>query len=103
MGQVAKLVIIDQDGQHLLMYRNSHPTYGNDPDLPGGTLEKDESPLAAMAREVQEEAGITVDQEQVDEVYSGTSYSEHGANYLLFVAKLHSRPEIVLSWEHASY
>lgn len=40
MKQVAKLVIIDDRGKYLLMQRSSHPTFGDDPDLPGGTLEE---------------------------------------------------------------
>lgn len=103
MRRVAKLVIIDKDGKYLLLYRNKHPRFGNDPDLPGGTLEEGESSLEAMLREVQEEAGIRIDEDAVEEVYAGTDYSKHGTYYSLFVTRIHARPEVVLSWEHASY
>ena len=49
MKKVAKLVIVDKDEKYLLMYRSNHPTFGNDPDLPGGTVEEGESLELAMA------------------------------------------------------
>jgi 8-oxo-dGTP pyrophosphatase MutT (NUDIX family) len=103
MKQVAKLVIVDEHNLYLLLYRNNHPKFGSDPDLPGGTLEGDESPLEAMLREVQEEAGAVIGKEKVKEVYMGADYSKHGTCYSLFVAKLPQRPEVILSWEHSSY
>lgn len=54
MKKVAKLVMIDPNDKYLLMYRSEHPTFGNDPDLPGGTLEDGESVLETMLREVEE-------------------------------------------------
>ena len=52
MKKVAKLVIIDNENKYLLMYRSGHPTFGDDPDLPGGTLEGREQPVDTMVREV---------------------------------------------------
>jgi 8-oxo-dGTP diphosphatase len=103
MKIVAKLVVIDPDDTYLLMHRSNHPTFGEDPDLPGGTLEDGETPLEAMVREVQEEAGITINTKDVREVYSGTDYSNHDTHYVLFVTNTALRPEITLSWEHSSY
>lgn len=103
MNKVAKLVIIDPDDKYLLMYRSEHPRFGVDPDLPGGTLEENETSLETMLREVKEEAGINIDAHNVDEIYSGTEYSKHGTHYSLFVTKLKERPEVVMSWEHSSY
>jgi len=103
MKQVAKLLIIDSDDKHLLMYRSEHPTFGNDPDLPGGTLEEGELPLETMIREVFEEIGVVIDRAEVQEVYAGSDYSAHETHYILFTIKLHDVPEISMSWEHASY
>lgn len=103
MKKVAKLLIIDPDDKYLLMYRSNHPSFGIDPDLPGGTLEDNETLLETMLREVGEEAGINIDAYNVDEIYSGTEYSKHGTHYSLFVTKLNERPEVVMSWEHSSY
>lgn len=103
MKKVAKLVIVDKDKNYLLMYRSNHPVFGNDPDLPGGTLEGSESTLETMIREVQEEAGIIVDNDAVEEIYSGVEYSAHGTFYALFITNVVNRPSISMSWEHASY
>lgn len=103
MKQVAKLVIIDNDDMYLLMYRNAHPKFGNDPDLPGGTLEEGEQPLETMVREVHEEAGVVVGAASVSKVYEGAEYSTHGTHYSLYMTKLDSRPEVAISWEHSSY
>jgi 8-oxo-dGTP pyrophosphatase MutT (NUDIX family) len=103
MKQVAKLVIIDGRGKYLLMHRSAHPTFGNDPDLPGGTVEEGELPLEAMIREVLEEAAIKIDRASVREVYAGTDYSAHGTHYSLYVTELLDTPEIIMSWEHSLY
>ena len=101
--KVAKIIVIDETGSYLLLRRSDHPAFGNDPDLPGGTLEEGESTLETMVREVEEEAGLKIDASRVQEIYSGTDYSEHGTHYVLYVTNLDARPEVVLSWEHASF
>ena len=53
MKKVAKLVIIDSDDKYLLMHRSDHPTFGVDPDLPGGTLEDDETMLVSTSNFLQ--------------------------------------------------
>lgn len=103
MKKVAKLVMVDPDGKYLLMYRSDHPTFGIDPDLPGGTLEDGETLLEAMLREVEEESGVIINRDDVGEVYSGNNYSAHGTHYSLFIAKVKSRPDVKMSWEHSSY
>jgi 8-oxo-dGTP pyrophosphatase MutT (NUDIX family) len=104
MKQVAKLVIVDGRGKYLLMQRSNHPTFGNDPDLPGGTLEEGESyHLRQMMREVFEEVAIAIDRDNVREVYAGTDYSAHGTHYSLWVTELQDTPEITISWEHSLY
>ena len=103
MKQVAKLIIIDSRGKYLLMQRSDHPTFGNDPDLPGGTLEVGEVPLQTMIREVFEEAGIFVNEVGVREIYSGTDYSAHKTHYSLYITELQDTPKVAMSWEHSSY
>ena len=103
MKEVAKLLMIDPDDKYLLMYRSDHPTFGKDPDLPGGTLEDNETLLETMLREVKEEAGVDVDVSNVREAYSGKDYSAHGTHYSLFISRINDKPRIVMSWEHSSY
>jgi len=103
MKQVAKLVIIDSNDKYLMMYRNGHPIFGDDPDLPGGTLEAGESTVVCMVREVYEEAGIVITEPTVQEVYAGTDYSVYKTHYSLFTAKLSYQPPVIMSWEHSAY
>ena len=101
--KVAKLVIIDDKGQYLLLHRSDHPTFGTDPDLPGGTVEDGESSLQAMVREVDEEAGIVITETDAQLLYEGTAYSRHNTHYSLYKVTLKNRPDVVVSWEHSSY
>jgi 8-oxo-dGTP pyrophosphatase MutT (NUDIX family) len=103
MKQVSKLIIIDNEGKYLLMYRSEHPAYGIDPDLPGGTVEEGEDPAAGMIREVLEESGIEIPPADVEEIYHGAVYSKHDTDYSLYITKLDHRPEVKMSWEHSSY
>ncbi|BCB81607.1 hypothetical protein GCM10022251_16440 [Phytohabitans flavus] len=52
----AAALFFDQAGHVMLV----HPTYKDYWDLPGGIVEPGESPMAACAREVSEEIGLTV-------------------------------------------
>jgi len=99
----AKVLIIDNQDQYLLMIRDNHPHFGNDPDLPGGTIEDGESHEVAAVREVEEEAGITISLDDIELLYKGFDYSAHGIEYSLYLTRLNYRPEVVVSWEHASY
>lgn len=103
MAKVAKLLMIDNDGRYLMLYRSDHPTFGADPDLPGGTLEDGETLLETVLREVQEEIGVKIDPNSVESIYSGTEYSAHRTHYELFSTHIHVLPQIVLSWEHSRY
>lgn len=99
--KVAKLVLIDQDENYLMLYRSKHPTFGDDADIPGGIVEAGETPREGVIREVFEEIGVTIT--DVEEIYTGTAFSLHGTQKSLFVAHINTQPEITLSWEHKSY
>lgn len=103
MKQVAKLLIIVPRGKHLLLRRGDHPVFGNDPDLPGGTLEDGETLPEAVTREVEEEAGLDITGLPLEHLYRGTEYSKVGTEYNLFVVRINSKPDITLSWEHTSH
>jgi len=103
MKHVAKLVIVDGGGKYLLLRRNNHPVFGNDPDLPGGTLEEGELPMETMIREVSEEIAVTIDQADVRELYASAEYSAIGTHYTLYIAELHHTPDVTISWEHSDY
>lgn len=103
MKRVAKVVLIDNRDRYLIFQRGDHPTFPNDPDLPGGTLEEGEEPLEAMIREVEEEAGIKLDRDGTRLLYQGADYSAHGTQYNLYEYQIDYRPDVIISWEHESY
>lgn len=101
MKQAAKLIIIDENSKYLLMCRNNHPAFGNDSDLPGGTIEGNEEPARAMLREVKEETGIILNANDIKKVFESGEYAD-GYIYYLYTAKPSKRPVVSISWEHSS-
>lgn len=100
---IAKVLITNQDGEQLVLWRSEHPVFPNDPDLPGGTVEENEDVAAAAVREAEEEAGIVLSPDSLKLIYKGSKYSEHDTVYYLYTAKLDKHQDVVISWEHADH
>lgn len=103
MKRVAKVLICNGENQYLLTFRGNHPTFGNDPDLPGGTQEPGEDPKATAIREVMGETGIELDEASVTLRIKDTTTSKHSTEYYVYETQLAAVPKVTLSWEHALY
>lgn len=99
---VAKALVRNSEGLYLVLYRsNTHPLFPGHIDFPGGEVEPEEIPKAAVAREIQEETGLLVDPNKLKKLFT-KQYRQ--TTHMLFEAKL-AEPDakIALSWEHESY
>ena len=105
--RVGKALVYNPDSKILTLFRSeTHPHLAHYVDFPGGLVEADESAEVAIAREIEEETGITVDDKHVNVAMSGTSKNSNGkgeTNYSLGIATLDHTPAIELSWEHERY
>lgn len=99
---VAKALVRNSEGLYLVLYRgNTHPLYPGHTDFPGGEVESEETPEAAVAREIQEETGLSVNPNKLKKLFT-KQYQQ--TTHMLFEAKL-AEPDtkIALSWEHKDY
>lgn len=103
---VAKALILDADSHFLLLTRSdTHPKLAGYFDLPGGHIESNEEPGEAIAREIDEETGLSLQPRDLRLAYSVTKLL-NGRSFptLLYVARLDGeKPEVKISWEHSSY
>lgn len=103
MKQVAKVIVIDNQGKYLLMKRSNHPSYPFDYDLAGGTADEGEQPIVSAARELDEEIGVKVSPKDLNILHTDTTFSESNTEYFLFTYIAPDQPKITISWEHDSY
>lgn len=99
---VAKALVRNSEGLYLVLYRsNTHPLFPGYIDFPGGEVEPEETPEAAVAREIQEETGLSVNPNKLKKLFT-KQYQQ--TTHILFEAKL-AKPDakIALSWEHKDY
>ncbi len=98
--RVAKVLVVDIDGNILLLRRSeTHPYYAHHWDFPGGEVEKGESPSLAALRELEEETGISLNASQITNVFE--KETEPNTVHILYKADLNeSRPNVTVSWEH---
>ena len=108
---VAKLVLVNELNQALVLTIGEYegrPEKSYTPDLPGGRVEirTGETELAGVIREAEEEAGVVLDPKTLSLAYTGTTFYESenkSVSRFLYIAHLDHTPEVVVSWEHASY
>lgn len=100
---VAKILIIDENDKFLLLRRSeTHPRLAGFYDLPGGAIQTDEEPRQALIREVKEETGLIIKNQDINVLYATTQLID-GQSFptLLYVCHINeSEPRVLISWEH---
>jgi len=109
LESVAKVLVVNEKNEVLVLTvgeYEGHPEKSFKPDLPGGLVDPGETELIAVARELHEEAGIDVELDLFDLVYTKTEFSSENTKSVskfLYLLYLDSTPVVTISWEHASY
>ena len=106
---VCKVLIYDETTQECLLIRRSatDPHRPNQWDIPGGSLEANESVEQAVVRETKEEVGLELNSRPVlvhafSEAYDPPSQPDY-VSWLFFVNIVASKPDVILSSEHNAF
>jgi len=90
-------VYIEHNENILILHRQNNKSQGNKWGIPGGKVEKNETPLQAAIREVKEETGYDISKQQIEDL--GTVYIEYNEKdhfvYHMFRTQLIDNPEAV--------
>jgi 8-oxo-dGTP pyrophosphatase MutT (NUDIX family) len=101
----AKLLLLDLNDNVLMLRRSeTHPHIPFTADLPGGEVEPEETPAAAVCRETFEETRCVVSENDVTLV-GERKFGAFGKEFdlYLYVAHVPERPDVAISWEHDQY
>lgn len=103
---IAKTAVFNADGKILVLTRSK--TDRRRPgglDFPGGKIDPGEDILAGAVREIQEEAGFAVDQNNLTVLFTSTSPPDDEDKIVtrIFCMTKVENPEITLSFEHSDY
>ena len=91
---VAKIVLIDDSDRVLFLKRSDYvEKHAGEWDLPGGHLKSNENLAAGLRREVEEETGLKVENEELVEIQ---------ANLHFFYARYNNQ-EVKISHEHTEF
>jgi 8-oxo-dGTP diphosphatase len=66
---------IESDDRILLLHRQKNKSQGNKWGIPGGKIDKNETPLQAVIREIEEETGYNISKQSIENL--GTVYIEY--------------------------
>ena len=101
MKIVAKAIIFDRSNSILILRRSkTHPHFAHHLDFPGGEVERGESAIQAIRREVFEETGLIVPIALIKVVYQEQLVTERTLHVVSTVRLLEDRPNVKMSWEH---
>lgn len=103
---VAKSALINDEGKILVLTRSAtDPRRPGGLDFPGGEIEAGEDILEGVCREIQEEVGITLRQEDLHLIYTNAADKDDKGKVVLrflCVARVND-PKVQLSFEHSGY
>lgn len=106
---VAKVLVVNEKNEGLILTISEypgHPEKSFTPDLPGGMVDPGETERFAVRRELEEEAGITLDDTEFQLAYVKTEFFEaknKSVTKSLYLAFISETPPVTISWEHAEY
>ena len=104
--RAAKAIIIDKDGDVLVVRRSdTHPYVPLTPDLPGGKIEDGETVVEGLLRELREEIGLEVAPTDVKEIKTEQINNYFGKDYQvsLYELRLEKKCHIQMDFEHDMY
>lgn len=97
---------IEYEGKVLLLKRNKKDLQFGLWGIPGGKLDGSESPKEGLAREIEEELGLSINQNSFTLLGSSPMRNDCDGSYLLYLfhAALETLPEIKINLkEHSEY
>jgi ADP-ribose pyrophosphatase YjhB (NUDIX family) len=96
---------LQNNGQILLLHRNSDKPEGNTWGMPAGKINQQEKLYKAVLREVKEETGVKLEKSDINyfkELY--VKYPKYDFIYHIFEVSLKKKPEILINEsEHKAY
>lgn len=103
---VAKTALVRDDGRFLVLTRsNTDNRRPGGLDFPGGEIDPGEDILAGAAREIQEEAGITINPSDMKVLFAKTSPPDVKGEVVTRVlcAARTDQIDVALSFEHSAF
>lgn len=97
-----KAIILNSQGQLLLLRRSDKSSFSQKWSLAGGALEKGEEPFAGIRREIVEETQLEVKDLKPFTVHSFFSPSDDFAVVIGYICQAVTT-EVVLNWEHDEF
>lgn len=96
---------IECQGEVLLLQQSSEKQDAGCWGIPGGKLEAFETLYEGLLRELKEETAISIKDHTLIEHFSTLYVRKPFVDFAfhLFALQLHSRPEVILSFEHSAY
>jgi 8-oxo-dGTP diphosphatase len=103
--RVAKAALLNSSGEVLLLIRSEKDArMPGEPDFPGGTVDDGEHIEDGVLREIKEETGLVLSQDDLSPEYTATRCDHEGNRILvMFFGRIGAGATISLSHEHSAY